>query len=68
MAMTLRTDEELDRALSALAAAEGISRQEIVRRAVLERYERAGHASRVSSSTERMVDQWGDVLDRLGSV
>jgi len=68
MAMTLRTDEELDRALTALAEAEGISRQEIIRRAVLERYERAGHTSSVSSSTDRMVDRWGDVLDRLGSV
>lgn len=68
MAMTLRTDEELDSALAALAAAEGISRQEIIRRAVLERYERAGHASRVNASTERLADRWGDVLDRLGSV
>jgi len=68
MAMTLRTDEELDNALGALAEAEGISRQEIIRRAVLERYERAGHKPRVESSTERMIDKWGDVLDRLGQV
>ncbi len=68
MAMTLRTDEELDNALGVLAEAEGISRQEIIRRAVLERYERAGHMSRVESSMDRMIEKWGDVLDRLGSV
>ena len=68
MAMTLRTDDELDGALTALAEAEGISRQEVVRRAVLERYERAGHRASVDDSTQRMIERWGDVLDRLGSV
>jgi predicted transcriptional regulator len=68
MALTLRTDDELERALSALAESEGLSRQEVIRRAVLERYERAGHRTRVDESAQRMVDRWGDVLDRLGSV
>jgi predicted transcriptional regulator len=66
--MTLRTDDELDKALSALAAAEGTSRQEIVRRAVLERYERSSHSARVQESSERLMDRWSDVLHRLGSV
>lgn len=68
MALTLRTDKELDRALDALAKSEGLSRQEVIRRAVLERYERAGHVNRVTRSTDRMIERWGDVLDRLGSV
>lgn len=68
MAMTLRTDDELERALSMLTESEGVSRQEVVRRAVLERFECAGHRGRVSGSTDRMIDRWGDVLDRLGSV
>jgi len=68
MALTVRTDDELERALDALAAREGLSRQEIIRRAVLERYERAGHVARVADSADRMVARWGDVLDRLGSV
>ncbi len=68
MAMTLRTDAELERALAALSAAEGASRQEIVRRAVLERYERNGHAAQVEESSARMIDRWADVLDRLGTV
>lgn len=67
VAMTLRTDAELENALAALAAAEGASRQEIIRRAVLERYERAGHAARIEDSSNRMIAKWGDVLDRLGT-
>lgn len=66
MAMTLRTDAQLEAALSALAEEEGISRQEIIRRAVLERYERAGHRARVQDSSSRMIDKWADVLERLG--
>lgn len=66
MAFTLRTDEALERALDVLAEAEGLSRQEVIRRAVLERYERAGHARRVDDSADRMIERWGDVLDRLG--
>jgi predicted transcriptional regulator len=67
MALTLRTDEQLEEALTALAEQEGTSRQEIIRRAVLERYERAGHRSRVEGSTRQMVERWGDVLERLGT-
>jgi hypothetical protein len=39
-----------------------------VRRAVLERYERAAHRVRVDESSDRMVERWSDMLDRLGSV
>jgi predicted transcriptional regulator len=68
MALTVRTDEELERALTALAEAEGASRQEIIRRAVLERYARAGHRARVQRSSSRLAERWADVLERLGSV
>lgn len=68
MAMTLRTDEELDAALAALAVAEGTSRQDVIRRAVLDRYERSGHAARVQQSSHRMIDKWADVIERLGTV
>ncbi|MGI9156995.1 MAG: ribbon-helix-helix protein, CopG family [Marmoricola sp.] len=66
--MTLRTDPELEAALATLAEAEGISRQEIIRRAVLDRYERSGHLARVQDSVSRMADEWSDVLQRLGDV
>ncbi len=68
MAFTVRPDDELEHALAVLATSEGISRQEIIRRAVLERYERAGHTARVQDSADRMIDRWGDVLHRLGTV
>ena len=68
MAFTLRTDEELEHALSALADREGLSRQEIIRRAVLERYDQTRHLEDVSGATDRMLERWGDVLQRLGSV
>lgn len=66
MAMTLRTDERLERVLDELARSEGLSKQEIVRRAVLERYERAGHRARVDASATEQAQRWADVLDRLG--
>jgi predicted transcriptional regulator len=68
MAMTLRTDDQLDEALTALADAEGTSRQEVIRRAVLDRYERSVHVARVQETSYRMIDRWGDVLERLGTV
>jgi predicted transcriptional regulator len=68
MAFTLRTDDELERALDELTRGEGLSRQEVIRRAVLDRYERTRHKERVDDSADRMIERWGDVLDRLGSV
>ena len=68
MALTLRTDDELGRALDLLCEQEGLSRQELIRRAVLERLERSGHRERVDAAAERAVSRWGDVLDRLGTV
>ncbi len=67
MALTVRTDDELEEALTALAAAEGLSRQEVIRRAVLDRYARSSHTDRVADATARMTERWGDVLERLGS-
>jgi len=68
VAMTLRTDAELDEALTALAQAQGISRQEVIRRAVLEQYAVSTHRAKVADASQRMLDKWGDVLDRLGTV
>lgn len=66
MALTLRTDDEMERALDALVEAEGASRQEVIRRAVLDRYRRSGHVARVDESAGRLTDRWADVLERLG--
>ena len=67
MAFTVRTDAALEKALESLSRVEGISRQEIIRRAVLERYERSGHHDRVTDATRRMANRWADVLERLGA-
>ena len=67
MALTVRTDDEMEEALNALAKAEGASKQEIIRRAVLDRYDRSAHVRRVDDSARRMVERWGDVLERLGT-
>lgn len=65
VAMTLRTDEELDAALAALAEAEGISKQEVVRRAVLEKLARSDRRERIGAIAEEMLERWSDVFERL---
>ncbi|PRY55644.1 ribbon-helix-helix CopG family protein [Knoellia remsis] len=66
--MTLRTDAELDAALTELAEAEGTSKQEVIRAAVLERRARMDHSTKVTDSAARQLDRWKDVIDRLGTV
>ena len=68
MAFTLRTDAELDAALAELAQRQGVSKQEVVRRAVLDMHARSEHKSRVAAASAESRERWGDVLDRLGSV
>jgi len=68
MAFTLRTDAELDAALAELARSAGVSKQEVVRRAVLEMHARSEHKSRVADASVVSRQRWDDVLDRLGSV
>ena len=67
MALTVRTEPELDAALAALASTDGASRQEVIRRAVLDRYKRNVHEGRAHEASTRMIARWADVLDRLGS-
>ncbi len=57
----------MERALSALSRAEGASRQEIIRRAILERYERGAHHERVAEATIEMMERWSKVIDRLAT-
>ncbi|WP_347353359.1 ribbon-helix-helix protein, CopG family [Intrasporangium sp.] len=67
MALTLRTDSELEKALDALVAAEGGSRQEVIRKAVLDYYHRADLHVEVEQSLDRNLAKWKDVLDRLAA-
>ena len=63
--MTLRTDDELDAALAALAEAEGVSKQEAVRRAVLEKLDRTSRRSRINAIAEQAMIDYAEALDRL---
>ena len=65
MAFTIRPDAEMARALTALSIEEGVSRQEIIRRAVLDRYARSAHFERVVIATTEMQDRWAHVIERL---
>lgn len=64
--MTLRTDEELDAALTALAEREGVSKQEAVRRAVLEKYAATDRRARVDAIASKVLVDYADALERLG--
>ena len=66
VALTVRTDDQLEEALDGLVELEGVSRQEVIRRSVMERYERMVHRRRVAEGTQRLAERWGDVLERLG--
>ena len=68
MAMTLRTDPEFEAALAFLADHDGGSKQEVVRRAVLERAARLGHRDRVAEFSVESKGHWAETLDRLGTV
>ena len=48
--------------------AEGVSRQEVVRRAVLERAQRAQRSDSIENLTNEALAEWSDTLHRLGTV
>lgn len=68
MAMTFRTDAELDLMLTALADSLGVSRQEVLRRAVVDLHERSGHRARVDALAAEAIVEYADALHRLGTV
>ena len=66
MAMTLRLTDEDERALAALAAAQGISKQEATVRAIRDAAARGSHEAKVSELSAQARERYADVLDRLG--
>ena len=64
--MTLRLSPEDESALTALAEAEGVSKQEATVRAIREAARRRGHEDRVREFSARSRDRYADVLERLG--
>lgn len=66
MPMTLRLSEDEQEMLRRRAAAEGVSMQELARRAVREYVGLENHRDRVFASARRVLTAHADALDRLG--
>lgn len=66
MAMTLRLDQDDEATLTALAAAEGVSKHEAVVRAIRSAAARQVHEDRVKDLSATARERYADVLRRLG--
>jgi predicted transcriptional regulator len=66
MPMTLRLDDDEQKALREQAAAEGASMQDVARRAIREYVARRDHQHRVSAAADRILDVHADAIERLG--
>ena len=66
MAMTLRLDQADQDALRERAAAEGISMQDVARRAIRDYIARSNHRARVSNATALILNVHADAIERLG--
>jgi len=66
MAMTLRIDDELELALNQLAAAEGTSKQEVIKKAVIDRRDRVVRRELIERIADEALVEYADALDRLG--
>lgn len=66
VAMTLRIDDELELALNQLAAAEGTSKQEVIKRAVIDRRDRVVRRELIERIADEALLEYADALDRLG--
>lgn len=65
MAMTLRLSDSDDAALTALAQAEGVSKQEAALRAIREKATQVNRTEEVRRLTDDAVARYGPLLDRL---
>jgi hypothetical protein len=66
VAMTLRLTDDDERALTELAVAEGVSKQEATVRAIREASARRAHGARVNELSAEARTRYADLLDRLG--
>ena len=64
--MTLRLTDEEQHALKERATAEGVSMQDVARRAIRDYVERSEHRDRVATAAERILDVHADAIERLG--
>lgn len=66
MAMNLRLSDAEQRVLDRLARESGLSKNDVVRRALMEKAAREGHREQVERSLDWALDRYGDVVRRLG--
>ncbi len=66
MPMTLRLDDTEQETLRAQAAAEGISMQDVVRRAIRDYVARSSHRAEVLAAADLVLERHADALTRLG--
>ncbi len=66
MAMTLRLNDEQERALTLLAEADGVSKQEATVRAITEAAARRVHDDTIRTLSAAGRERYADLLDRLG--
>ncbi len=66
MAMTLRLSDEDERALTLLAEAQGVSKQEATVRAIREAAARRVHQDRVRDLSAQARARYAEVIERLG--
>ena len=67
MAFTLRTDKELEKALTRLSKELGTSRQEVVRQAVLSMDEQAKRNAKFNAALEETLETWSELIERLAN-
>lgn len=66
MAMTLRLTPEDEQALTLLAEAQGVSKQEATARAIREAAARRLRRDKLTTLSATARDRYADLLDRLG--
>lgn len=66
--MTVRMTAEQDAMVTALAKRWGVSKNEAILRAVEESASEQDRSREVGELSREMIDRWGPVLDRLGTV
>lgn len=65
--MTLRLNDEESRRLAELAAAEGRSKQDVVRLALADRWAQSHKEEQLGEVLSRVLPKYRGLLDRLGS-
>jgi hypothetical protein len=65
--MTLRLNDEENQRLAELAAAEGRSKQEVVRLALAERWAKLQKEEQLGEVLNRVMPKYRSLLDRMGS-